>query len=129
MKHIQYCRRDLIRCGHYGLCLSDKAFRNELKRLRVPREQWGVFVKDGKSAQVHFFQNDTERTTLVCLQGYEKRSPVEVYGLLIHEAVHIWQTECEYMHEDTPGDEIEAYAIQSVSQNLIDAYLTLTKRK
>lgn len=43
-------------------------------------------------------------------------------GMLIHEAVHVWQAYSANMGETNPGDEQEAYAIQSISQELLAEY-------
>lgn len=49
---------------------------------------------------------------IVCMDGYQEHSPVEIAGLLVHEAVHVWQRYCESMGEESPGAEQEAYGIQ-----------------
>lgn len=129
MNKTLWCERNLIRSAFYGLCLTEAAFQRELRRLKVKREDWPRFVSEGGHATTHYFDKAGSRVVIVCLGEHKTRKPVEVYGLLVHEAVHIWQGECEAMRETSPGGEIEAYAIQSVSQNLINAYLNATKRK
>ncbi len=50
--------------------------------------------------------------------------------ILVHEAVHVWQTLCKYLSEDNPGIEMEAYHIQHISEWLKDMRNQLTgKRK
>jgi hypothetical protein len=51
----------------------------------------------------------------------------QVYALLVHEAVHIWQDVKHRIGEDNPSSEFEAYAIQNISQELMLAYKLLTK--
>lgn len=56
---------------------------------------------------------------MVCLaEDWRKFGVVELYGLLVHEAVHIWQQYCDFYGETTPGREQEAYAVQAVFQEL-----------
>lgn len=46
----------------------------------------------------------------------------QYYSLLVHEAVHIFQRVCNYIGEDKPSDEFEAYCIQAISQELMYAW-------
>ena len=45
-----------------------------------------------------------------------------IVGLIVHEAVHVWQLVRENIGEANPSSEFEAYAIQAISQELIEAY-------
>ena len=45
-----------------------------------------------------------------------------IVGLIVHEAVHVWQFVRENIGESNPSSEFEAYAIQAISQELIEAY-------
>lgn len=53
---------------------------------------------------------------------YKKRAIEQVYGLLVHEAVHVWQRIMEYIGESKPSDEFMAYGIQAIAQELMFAY-------
>lgn len=41
---------------------------------------------------------------------------------LIHESVHVWQHFAEYISEETPGDEMEAYFIAHIATTLLKEY-------
>ena len=107
----------------YGLCRTEKAFHKEMKRLRVPRDQWPGFMgSDVANAAVHFFeQGEGGLLAIVCLGSTKGRSKTEVHGILIHEAVHIWQAIRRTLGEDQPSDEFEAYSVQTIAQKLIEA--------
>ena len=74
-------------------------------------------------ATAHFFDNQRgDSVAVVALGDTTGRSGVEVAGLLVHEAVHIWQTHRENIGETHPGREQEAYAVQSIAQELMAEY-------
>ena len=75
--------------------------------------QWLI----GDDATTHLFDDKA----VVCLSAAGK-SKLQITGLLVHEAVHVFQYHMERIHETRPGDEQMAYGIQIVSMILIDAY-------
>lgn len=122
-KNVHYCDRALVVSPyHYGLCRTEQAFQKELKRLKVPRDQWPTFIDTAADACVHFFeQSNGELLAIVCLGSTKGRSKSEVQGLLIHEAVHVWQEIRRTLGEKEPSDEFEAYSVQTIAQKLIEA--------
>jgi hypothetical protein len=82
------------------------------------------------SATTHLFNaiNGGRRCALICIRDYEKYSGIEVAGLLVHEAVHIWQEILRNIGEENPSEEFEAYSIQSISQNLMAEFIAQTNR-
>lgn len=62
---------------------------------------------------------------IICLKEGIELTTIEAYSLLVHEAVHLWQAHCEYIGEEKPGDEIEAYAIQKIATELMKEYTRL----
>lgn len=57
---------------------------------------------------------------IVCIRPND--NDAQVYALLVHEAVHIWQRVKELLGEHSPSAEFEAYSIQRISLELIDSW-------
>lgn len=75
---------------------------------------------EGAAAQVDFYSNGAY--AVVQLGDTSERKPIEVYGLLLHEAVHVWQKVRKLMGEKEPSSEFEAYSIQAIAQDLFEMY-------
>lgn len=111
--------RRIAKPGPYlALCLSQQEFDAAIFHLKLKERP--DFVNAGADATTHIMTNpDSNTVCVVCLKNHEKHNPVEVAGMLVHEAVHVWQTYADDMGERHPGREQEAYAIQSISQELM----------
>lgn len=107
----------------YALCVSKKQYRATLKHLglRDPGDAW---VTDGKSATTHNWDADETGgpASIVCIADWKGRAMSQIAGLLVHEGVHIWQAARDSMGEHKPSSEFEAYAIQGISQELIEMF-------
>lgn len=92
---------------------------NVMRRLKAPSiPRW--LASERSKATSHFFSHeDHGLVAIVCLDGWQDLHPIEVAGLLVHEAVHVWQEHCDSIGERSPGSEQEAYAIQAISQELM----------
>lgn len=79
-----------------GICVDEPTFHRELRRLKIPREHWPEWLSGNKHARVHSFEKDGGRDLccIVCIGYDKKRDPNQVIGLIVHEAVHIWQYIC-----------------------------------
>lgn len=121
---MKYLDRTLIVSPYcLALCQSEKVFAKEMRRLGVPKDRRPEFAMRGVDACVHFFEDgDTGLTAIVCIGDTGKHSMVQVYALLVHEAVHVWQAVRESLGESAPSAEFEAYSIQSIAQELMDAW-------
>ena len=109
----------------YALCRKESEFHKELKKLKIPKADWPEFmVSDHANATVHYFENKKvhEKCCIVCLGPTKGCSKIQVYSILVHEAVHIWQAIRDSIGEKRPASEQEAYAIQSIAQQLFSAY-------
>ena len=74
-------------------------------------------------ATAHFFDDQRgDSVAVVALGDTTGRSGVEIAGLLVHEAVHVWQEHCESIGETCPASEQSAYGVQSIAQELMAEY-------
>ena len=78
------------------------------------------FLSMGCAAQVDYY--DGGKHCIVQIGETQDKSLVTIHGLLLHEAVHIWQRIKLLMGEKEPGIEFEAYSIQRIAQDLFDMY-------
>lgn len=114
------------RIAHPGpylvLCLSQAEYDAALAHLEI-RERDAWLNSPRADATTHHADNPQgARVCIVCLRAEAGRNPIEVAGLLVHEAVHVWQAYCRDIGEHAPGAEQEAYAIQSIAQELMAEY-------
>ena len=119
MKKPQYrwLDRRIAAPGPYlTLCLSQEEFRDAVMHLKAPE----IPIWCPSSAITHIFSHENGGVCcVVCIKGWEGRNPIEVAGLLVHEAVHVWQAYAEDIGERSEGAEQEAYAVQAISQELM----------
>jgi hypothetical protein len=112
----------------YALCLHEKRFKYELKRLKITEDV--PYTLNNADSTVHYFRHteNNDECCIVCLRMDRNIELLQVYGLLVHEAVHIWQTITDIIGEKNES-EFEAYCIQRIAQNLFYSYEKLTKKK
>jgi len=116
----KWLSRSISAPGPYlTLCLSEKEYEKAMKTLKV--KHYGPWISTAQAnATAHHLNNeDGNLCAVICLSNYAGRDPVEVAGILVHEAVHVWQEYCDFYGEDKPGREQEAYAVQWISQTLM----------
>lgn len=75
---------------------------------------------EGAAAQVNYYSDGAY--AVVQLGDTSERKLIEIYGLLLHEAVHVWQKVKKLMGEKEPSSEFEAYSIQAIAQDLFKMY-------
>ena len=126
MRKTNWLDRRIAAPGPYMcLRLSEEEYLAEMRKLKfkVPP----TWVTPGADATVHHFeQTDGDHMAVVCLNVTPDRTAIEIAGLLVHEAVHIWQEYADGIGETHPGREQEAYAIQSIAQELMAEYARRT---
>lgn len=104
-----------------GFCTGEKALHREWKDLTDdPVEHpWC----DPNGARVWAFHNpkaNRYRTYLICLRYEENLSWACIAALIAHEAVHVAQFLWEAIGEEKPGNEAEAYFVQSIVQEVLE---------
>lgn len=129
MKDIEYIDRpNSFPSPYIGICISEKAFKKELKRLKVPDDV--PWIKTPQAdATLHWLVKEGRLTGIVCLRVRKGIEHNQIVSLLVHESVHIWQEIRTSIGELNPSAEFEAYTIQHFSQKLIYAYDSLTKKR
>lgn len=127
----EWLNRSLITCSiYYALCITEKAFKRELKRMNVPRNEWPEFIATPQSnATTYFFECDNKQSAIVTIGEKEGIEIEQIYALLVHEGVHIWQRYLKDIGEREPSEEFEAYSIQAISQSLMYSYKEQTSGK
>ena len=124
MSKVLWIDRDLIVGPYIALVQSEKQFHAAMSHCQIPKADHDDWIKTPTAnATMHWFNNPAgEQCCIVALRMKKGISLIQVYGLLVHEAVHIWQAFRERIGEDNPSKEFEAYSIQAISQRLMAAY-------
>lgn len=117
-----WCRRELVVAGvYYTVCSTPALFEIALKHIGIAERDRPPFIsRENMNATCWEFERPGEKLCkIVCIRAWEGRDAVEVAGLLVHEAVHIWQSICKLIGEAAPSPEFEAYSIQAIAQELM----------
>lgn len=123
MQKPKWLDRNLMNGPHLCLCLNEKQFKSQCKKLEVDI-QWRK-----SDASTYSFSNDSGK--LITIVGLNQRKGIDklqIYALLVHEAVHVFQEYCSSIGETNPSPEFEAYSIQWISQQLFYEYDRLNRR-
>ena len=106
----------------FCMVTSQKEFERVCKKIGLP-DQGNPYVRDEWNASTHWWSRGAE---LICIVGFnleksKSMGPIDIAALLTHEAVHVWQ-QAERAIGDVTCDEMEAYAIQNISRELMEEY-------
>jgi hypothetical protein len=121
----KWLNRTLVLGPHLCLCLSEDEYLAAAKHAGWPKEEY-PWCQSTDSARTHAAFDCSKPTAIVCLNAPEYGS-VGIAGLLAHEATHIWLDWLRSMGEDSPGDEVSAYAIQNLVVMLMDEWARRTE--
>lgn len=117
-KRVNWLDRRIAAPGPFiTLCLDEPAFKKACRHIKVEPPKF--ILNDWSQATAHIFSSPRGVAAIVCLRDWYGANPVAIAGLIVHEAVHIWQEYADSIGERLPGKEQEAYAIQAISQELM----------
>lgn len=79
---------------------------------------------DNTAARCTTFHNSKTNKSccIVTVTPSEEPTCIQLAGILVHEATHIWQEIREQMGEASPSQEFEAYSIQFITEELLYAW-------
>lgn len=113
---------------YVGFTTSEKAFKREMKRLKVDGVPF--IMNDHSNASAHYLTHEGDLTVIITMQPVGDRPVEQVAGLIAHEAVHVAQELWDNIGERNPGREAEAYLVQMITQCCLqDALKTGRSRK
>lgn len=106
----------------YTLCATEDSFAEVLNYLELPEEARPPFVTPGRDGTCHWFNHGETSVAVVCIRVREGVTSIQVAGLIVHEAVHLWQEARQDLNERAPSSEFEAYSVQWLAQSLLEQY-------
>lgn len=120
----QWLERNPLPLPYFTLCLNREAFYSELESLGIDRNRMPAPLHgEHADATCHrLASTNGDRCCVVFLRALSTTTPLEIAGLLVHEAVHIWQEYAE-AYKINDANELEANVIQAISQRLMAEYV------
>jgi len=120
MKTKWLCREVAARGPHLVLCLSPKELATACADVGAPHQEWPSSI----AQTITLDWPDRDPVCIVALRaGLGDHTGIQIAGILVHEAVHVWQEYIHHIGEDRPSSEMEAYGIQNISYTLMEEFL------
>lgn len=124
---MKWLDRRIAAPGPYlALCTTEKKYLKAVRHCKIKSP--GAWINAGADATTHIMNNPEGDSVCVVCINIGKHSPVEIVGLLVHEAVHVWQEYARRIGEHAPASEQMAYGIQAIAQELLTEYERLVNR-
>jgi len=109
-----------------ALCLTEADYLRAAKHCKIPIPDPWLHMNKEKGV-THVWESDGKLVCIVCLHPDAiKADPIEVAGVLVHEAVHVFQRLCDSIGEDAPSREFEAYSIGNIAERLMREFVRQT---
>lgn len=117
---------------YIGFCSTDKEYKNQLKKSGLDPIHDFIATPQSSATLHSFVSTSGQYIMLMCVDidkaNKQKRTPIEVVGLMAHESVHAWQRTRDHIGEDNTK-ETEAYFIQYVSQFFMECFEEVSKKR
>ena len=112
---------------YYGFTTNPRAFSKEMRRLKI--EPALAFTETEARTHTLINEKSGETIVIVCLDlnKVKGKETTAIHALLVHEAVHVYESVLESMNCQSPRGEFEAYTLQYLSQCLFDEYKRRSK--
>ena len=119
---VRWCDRTLLRAPYFLLCTTEARYLEMCRQLDIPYPS--PWLNPGAHATAHMLTHEGRDICIVTIDGKlaKSYSGIAIAALLVHEAVHVFQFLCRSIGEHSPSSEFEAYAIQNISEELMEAY-------
>ena len=118
--------RGTVKAPYMTLCLTEADYMKAVKHCKLPTpDRW--MDMDKHQGVTHVWATKGKLICIVCLHPDAlKADPIEVAGVLVHEAVHVFQRLCDSIGEDEPSREFEAYSIGNIAERLMREFVRQT---
>lgn len=109
--------------GKFAFIPSKKVWARELKKMYKGTDEEPPEYPDTEGACQTIMDEGEAPVCLVILADHlDGGRMLDVSALLVHESVHVFQKIKEYIEEEAPSAEFEAYAIQFIYGVLLAGY-------
>jgi len=110
----------LIACPiAYTICTDERYYKEILAEINIPEDQRPNYHEPGANGRVMLLEG---RFALVTLHDVDDLTDCEIISIIVHESVHVWQVIRDYMGEESPSYEFEAYSVQGITYKLLMEY-------
>ena len=118
--------RGTVKAPYMALCLTEADYMKAAKHCKIPMpDRW--MDMDKHQGVTHAWETSGKLICIVCLHPDAiKADPIEVAGVLVHEAVHVFQRLCDSIGEDAPSREFEAHSIGNIAERLMREFVRQT---
>ena len=118
---VKWLDRRVLTGPHLILCTTEKEYLAVMKYFKIKNPASWIGI--GNGAVTHILTaTDSAVSCAVCIDITAKRPLRTVASILAHESVHVMQEAFRRIQEENPGDEIQAYVVEHVLEQLLYEY-------